>query len=175
MPKKCRRGAISGSPPEDVPWVWIAQDMQASPTWAALSIHARRVIDFLIAEHLSHGARENGNLAAPYSQLYERGSTKRDIKRGIMEAQICGFVRLTKQGMRVAGGGAPARYALTWLVTRRGSPDAAVATDDWRKVLVRLNRSGITSVRDVGDWVEEQLVLASHGELDHIVGPSTEI
>lgn len=166
MPVKCRRGALSGRPPEGVPWIWIAVDMQASPLWAAQSIHARRVIDFLMVENMRHAGRENGNLAAPYQQLYEQGSTKRDIYRGIREARICGFVRLTKQGLRMAAGKMPSRYALTWLVTGLGSPAVAIPTDDWRSVLVRLNSRGITSVRQVGAWVEEQLALPSDEEVD---------
>ncbi len=45
---KCKRGSISGKPPEGVPWIWITQEMMASPLWLALSISARRIIETLI-------------------------------------------------------------------------------------------------------------------------------
>ena len=61
---RCRRGSISGKPPEGVPWIWMTRGMVATPLWAALSITARRILDALIVENLAHAGFENGNLAA---------------------------------------------------------------------------------------------------------------
>jgi hypothetical protein len=36
-----------------------------SPTYQALTISARRCLDFLMVEHLTHGGAETGNLLAP--------------------------------------------------------------------------------------------------------------
>lgn len=152
-----RRGPRSGGPPEGVPWVWLTIEMLGTPTWAALSITARRILDALMSEQMSHAGRENGNLAVTYRQLEALGVTKADIPKGLLELQICGFVRLTHQGLRVAGGGEPSRYALTWLPTMKGTPQAELATDDWRGVLVRLNREGIVSIRGVRRWLRRQV------------------
>jgi len=154
---KCKRGSISGKPPEGVSWIWITQEMMASPLWLALSISARRIIETLMIENMSHAGCENGNLAATYAQLKARGVTERDIRPGFDELLACGFLRRTFHAPRVAGGGDPSRYALTWLPTHRKKPNAAVATDDWRGVLTKLTRANIREVRDVKRWLRQQV------------------
>ena len=131
--------------------------MLRATTWRALSISARRILDGLLLEHLDNGGRENGNIAVTYRQLAAYGVTNDDIHRGLAELQICGFIRVVKQGFRVAGGGEPSRYAVTWLVTFLGTPNAAVPTDDWREVLVKRNRAGQTTVRQVRRWLKDQV------------------
>lgn len=152
-----KRGAISGRPPESEPWVWLTREMLRATTWRALSIAARRILDALLLEHLENGGRENGNLAVTYRQLAAYGVTNDDIHRGLAELQVCGFIRVVKQGFRIAGGGEPSRYAITWLVTFLGTPNAAVPSDDWRDVLVKRNRAGQTTVRQVRRWLKEQV------------------
>lgn len=155
--RRNRLGPKTGGPPEDVPWTWITREMVHSPTWAALSISARRIIDGLMIEHMSHGGRENGNLAVTYLQLEALGVTKADIRKGLVELQACGFIRMTHQGLRVAGGGEPSRFALTWLPTHTGSPIAALATNDWLEVRVRLTRKGLVTVRGVRRWLRDEV------------------
>jgi hypothetical protein len=155
--RRNRTGPRSGGPPEGSSWIWLTNELVAARTWAALSITARRILDTLICEYLAHGGRENGYLAVTYRQLETLGVTKADIPKGLLELQICGFVRVTHRGLRVAGGGEPSRYALTWLPTMRGTPQEASATDDWRDVLVRLNRKGIVSVRGVRGWLRAEV------------------
>jgi hypothetical protein len=164
-----KRGTISGRPPEDEPWVWLTREMLQSTIWGALGIAARRTLDALLLEHMSHGGKENGNLAVTYRQLEAFGVSKNDIRRGLAELQVCGFIRLVKQGYRVTGGGEPSRYAVTWLVTFLGKPNAENATDDWREVLVKRNRAGQTTVRQVRRWLKDKVADAARS---HTVKPS---
>src|SRR5688572_19535116 len=47
----------------------MSRDLLRSDAWRSLGINERRVIDFLLIEHMSKGGRENGRLKAPYRQL----------------------------------------------------------------------------------------------------------
>lgn len=151
-----RRGPLSGAPPDGEPWTWILLELLMAPTFGALGIAARRILDLLLVEHTSHAGRENGKLAATYLQLEAFGLTKADIRKGFAELEATGFVRLTEQGLRQAGGGEPSRYALTWYPTKAGSPHAVEASHDWRKILYGLRRAGITTVRAVRLWLRAQ-------------------
>jgi hypothetical protein len=166
-----KRGAISGRPPENEPWVWMTLEMLQSTTWGALSISARRILDALLLEHLSNGGRENGNLAVTYRQLAAFGVSKNDIYKGLTELQICGFIRLVKQGFRMSGGGEPSRFAITWLVTFLATPNAAVPSDDWRGVIIKRNRAGQTTVRQVRRWLKDQVAAAGRS---HTVKPAAQ-
>jgi hypothetical protein len=131
--------------------------MIGSTTFGALGIHARRILDFLMIEHIAHAGRENGRLAATYRQLERFGLTKADIRKGFAELELAGFVRLTEQGMRQAGGGAPSRYALTWLPTFVGTPDVRPATNEWRAVLAKICGEGVHDVRGARKWLKRAM------------------
>lgn len=105
-------------------------DMRESPGFRALTMPARRVLDFLELEHLRHGGAENGNLLAPYAQLVTWGVTKRDISPAIETLVRFGFIRRTEHGERLGGRPNATRYALTWLPTA----DGQLPTEDFRKV-----------------------------------------
>ena len=130
--------------------------MLSSITFRALSIHGRRNLDFLMAEHSAHAGRENGNLAAPYKQLAVWGATAADVRTGFDEVCATGLVRLTKQGLRQGGGGEPSLYALTWMPTRAAGGVMAPPTHDWIKVLNDLGKLGIRDVRQTRAWLKLQ-------------------
>jgi hypothetical protein len=129
-------------PPQGSSFVWITVEIFEAQTFGALSIAARRILDYLCAQQCHEAGRANGDLAAPYSLLETFGVTKSDIRKGLAELEATGFVRRVKQGLRVAGGGEPSRFALTWLPTRAYSPRAEAATNDWKAVLVELRLPG---------------------------------
>jgi len=153
-----RRGGhrLTGRPPEGEAWVWITHNMLASIAYQALGIHARRILDFLMCENMSHAGCENGRLHAPYLQLARFGVTGDDISRGFEELFVAGLVIKTRQGLRIAGGGAPSLYALTWLPTLLGSPDEQPATNDWRRAVRWMNRDGVGSVSEARSWLRDQ-------------------
>lgn len=101
-----------------------------SPGWKCLSSPARRFVDFLALEHLTHGGRENGRLYAPHAQLDGAGISSRDTKDAIDMAVAFGLVRITTQGARLNGRGGASRYALTWLPTADGAPP----TYDYKRI-----------------------------------------
>jgi hypothetical protein len=56
------------------PWLPIPLKLIESDAWRCLGINDRRVIDFLMREHMRHGGKENGKLKAPQHQLVCPGS-----------------------------------------------------------------------------------------------------
>jgi hypothetical protein len=163
MARAKRPGGYSGGPPEGISWMWMTTDMLGSLTLGALGVSARRILDFLMVEYSGGAGRENGHLVATYRQLEHFGLTRADIAKGFAELIATGFVRLTKQGLRQAGGGEPSRYALTWLPTGKGTPSAQCATNDWGTVGDRLHREGIMTVRAIRRWLKDELALPSRG------------
>ena len=148
---------LSLGPPVGEPWSWMTRTMLGSITYQSLGIHARRILDFLVSEHASHAGRENGNLAAPYAQLEAWGVTSADVRKGFAELTATGFVELTHQGLRQAGGGEPSRYALTWLPTLAGSPSQAAPSHAWKVVLAGMHRKEAGDVRATRAWLKREI------------------
>lgn len=92
---------------------------------------------------MAHAGQENGSLAAPYRQVTVYGITKRDIPNAIHELQAAGFIKRTSHGMRLAGGGEPSRFALTWLPTGMQSRTPEMPTHDWRRIHGEMIKAGI--------------------------------
>jgi len=133
--------------------------MMGTMTFRALSIHSRRILDFLMFENASHAGMENGNLGATYRQLAAWGVTAADVRKGFEELFVTGFVELTKQGARQAGGGEPSRYALTWLPTLHGTVDAMPPAHTWLRVNKRLYDEGRRDLSAVKSWLKGQTAL----------------
>ena len=148
---------LSLGPPEGEGWFWQSTAMNGSITYQALGIHSRRILDFLIQENAGHRGRENGNLAATFNQLVQWGLTRGDIRKGFAELIAGGFVRRVHCGMRIAGGGDPSRYALTWLPTLAGSDYQAAATNDWKGVIASLDRTRVGNVKSARRWLKSEI------------------
>jgi hypothetical protein len=88
----------------------LPRDLLESTVWRSLSIHARRLVDFLLIEHMRHGGRENGSLLAPWEQLIAFGIHAHFVSTAIEETERIGLVDC-KRGV----GRAPSLYGLTWL------------------------------------------------------------
>jgi hypothetical protein len=97
------------------PFVMLPRDLLQSASWRSLSIHARRLIDFLMLEHLRHGGRQNGYLIAPRRHLAAFGIHVHFISTAIAEAERIGIVDCIR-----GQGRAPSRYTLTWLPRANG-------------------------------------------------------
>ena len=103
-------------PPKDEPFVCLTIELIASPAWQAMTITARRIIDFLIVEQGNHGGHENGNLKAPYDQLVASGASRSLIKGAVEELKFLGLVRC-EAGGRWYGSNKPSTYRLTFFAT----------------------------------------------------------
>jgi hypothetical protein len=105
-------------------FVMLPRSLVTSHAWRAASINARRLLDFLMAEHLAHGGKANGQLKAPRQQLKRFGIGARHISGAINEAEELGLIECHRGGMRVA-----TEYALTWMPLHDKTPP----TERWRE------------------------------------------
>lgn len=85
----------------------------------SLSFDARRVVDFLAEEHMSHGGMANGHLKAPHRQLVTCGISRRNVRPAIDEAEAAGLIEVYRSGMRTT-----TLFKLTFAVERGASPAA---------------------------------------------------
>ena len=108
----------------------------AAPAWRSLSINGRRLIDFLLIEHMAHGGVENGNLAAPYAQLVTWGIGRRLISEAIGEVEERGLVRVQRGARKGVKFQETSRYRITFLPTRErekgGYTIVVPPTDEWK-------------------------------------------
>jgi len=136
----------------------MTNTMYSAVTFRALGINARRVLDFLLIEHGSHGGQENGRLAAPSRQLVRFGVTPDDAPRAFAELIATGFVDRTFQAPRVGASGEHSRYELTWLPTKGADGRAIPPSHRWLAVTKQL--AADTSLRggvsDVRRWLKAQ-------------------
>jgi hypothetical protein len=125
-------------PPEGEPWVWQSQSLLCSLAWRGQSINCRRLIDFLMREHMAHAGQENGQLVAPYRQLEAWGIGHRLIAPAILEAEQRGLIVVEHGALRGRAMRAENRYRLTFYATRRpgssnGLFECLPPTNDWRQ------------------------------------------
>jgi hypothetical protein len=104
-------------------FVPMTETLLSSKAWRAANVHdhVRRLVDFLIIEHLRHGGQENGKLKAPRRQLrnYEAGARipARFVSDIIDEVVALGLVDVYRGSRRRAS-----TYGLTWLPLFDGTP-----------------------------------------------------
>src|SRR5262249_34930956 len=63
-------GAVMKAARQFVP---LPRELLETAAWRSLGINARRLLDFLMVEHMRHGGKRNGYLLAPRRQLAEFG------------------------------------------------------------------------------------------------------
>lgn len=118
------------TPPRGEPWVWLTRELLHSPAWCSMSINCRKLVDFLMCDHMNHAGLENGDLMATYDQLVSYGLTRSQISPAIREAEYLRLIRVERGGRR-AGTNQPSTYEMTFLPVMRPSPREP--TNDWRK------------------------------------------
>ena len=102
---------------KDRQFIKLFRELVASPAWQAQSIHCRRLIDFLMVEHLRRGGAANGRLKAPRRQLWAFGIGHHFVSSAIEEAEQLGLIDTVRGSRRIAS-----TYALTWIGDSDGSP-----------------------------------------------------
>lgn len=116
------------SPPIGEPWVWQTRALLSSPAWRAQSVNCRRLIDFILVEHMNHSGLENGNLKATYDQLVDCGLTRSEIRSATEVAEFLGLLKVIRGG-RWAETNQPSIYRLIFLPT---APDMQPPTNEWK-------------------------------------------
>jgi hypothetical protein len=99
------------------PFVMLPLSLLTSPAWRALSVNAKRFVEFLMIEHMRHGGQHNGRLLAPRRQLWDFGIGHHFVSEAIEEAERFGLV-----DCRRGFGRHPSTYSLTWLPLGDGTP-----------------------------------------------------
>jgi hypothetical protein len=102
-------------------FVKLPRNLLGSDAWRSLSINARRLLDFLMIEHMRHGGKANGRLIAPWRQLCDFGIGDHFIGSAIEECDRVGLA-FCRRGV----GRAPTLFTLAWLQLANGDkpPDA---------------------------------------------------
>jgi hypothetical protein len=103
--------------------------MIESEAWCSLSLAARRVVDRVVIEHMSHAGTENGNLVVTYKDFVRFGIRRGSLSAAIAEAVATGLLIMTEKGRPSTGPDRwPTHYALGWLPTS----DGASALNRWK-------------------------------------------
>ena len=116
------------APPKDQPWTWLNRDLLQSSAWRAMGINARKLMDFLLLDHMANAGVENGALCATYEQLVDFGLTRSEISRAIDDLENLGLVSCQRGG-RWNFTNQPSRFRLTFYTDKDGNP----ATQDWKR------------------------------------------
>ena len=104
-------------------FVWFERVLLESPAWAAMPLAARRVVERVAIEHMSHGGTQNGELPVTYDDFARFGVRRQSISAGIKAAGALGFLDVTARGMLGHGvAKRPSTYGLTWLPRCDGTP-----------------------------------------------------
>ena len=106
----------------------MTRKLLTSDAWMAQGINTRRLLDFLLVEHMNHAGNENGALKATHDQLRAYGLTGSKIREAIEEADFLGLLRWERGG-RWAGSNQPSRFRLTFLADGEGNPP----TNEWTR------------------------------------------
>jgi hypothetical protein len=93
-------------------FVKLLRPLLESDSWRSMGIKERRVIDFLMLEHLRHGGKDNGQLKATHRQLLDLGFNRKSVGTVLANLEERGLIGCIKGGMRVA-----TLFRLTWLPT----------------------------------------------------------
>lgn len=124
------RAGRNAKPPPGEPWIWLTREFLRSPAYRSLGVNARRLLDFLHIEHMSHAGRENGKLPAPYDQLEEFGLSRRLIHEAIEELVAAGIVRVEQRGGQFDG----ARTCSLFRLTLYPDHEGRAPTNEWKRV-----------------------------------------
>lgn len=110
-------------PPPDMPWCWLTREMLESEAWRAMTLPARRVVDRLIIEHMSHGGTLNGELPCTYDDFQRFGVSRKSISAAIRVAVALGCIDLVVRGhLNHGAADRPSLYGLTWLPRSDNTP-----------------------------------------------------
>jgi hypothetical protein len=122
------------TPPANQPWGWFSFELLESGAMRSLSINARRVLDRIRIEHMSHAGLENGRLKVTWNDFVKFGISRRFITAAQTEVIAVGIVAIERPGRRAHGEdkGAPTEYRLTYLPVAEPG-DFRPPTNEWKQ------------------------------------------
>jgi len=132
--KRGRRGNPVSRPSEcgSEQFVWLPRELLETKLWAGLTISARRTLDRLMLEHVSHGGVANGELSVSYRQFEKFGVSRNSVSRGIKELEAVGLIEVRRRG-RIAGQNAANFYRLTWMGSWSDDGEIAPPRHSWKR------------------------------------------
>jgi hypothetical protein len=122
------------APPANQPWGWFSFELIESGAMRALSINARRILDRIRIEHMSHAGLENGRLKVTWNDFVKFGVARRFIAAAQAEIIAVGIVAIERHGRKFYGEdkGAPTEYRLTYLPVAEPG-DFRPPTNEWKR------------------------------------------
>lgn len=116
------------------PFALMPLSLFQSPAFKALSWDARRVLDRLMVEHLSHGGFTHAGLVCTYGDFEAEGIRRKSIAGALRELVAMRLVEVVKQGKpSIATRRQPSEYRLTFL-QGRNSQGTTMPTEEWRQI-----------------------------------------
>jgi hypothetical protein len=117
-----------------------------SPSWRALSLSARRLLDRIEHEHNRHGGQENGLLPVTFDQFAEYGIHRHAIAPAMRECVALGLLKITRKGR---AGPADTRLPNLFLLTYLAGMGKHKPTHDWRNIKTIEEAEAIAAVARV--------------------------
>lgn len=143
VPKRIRSRKISVDHravteiPKGETFVMLSRELLASEAWQSRSINCRRLVNYLMIEHLSHGGYENGHLTATFDDLVAFGITRRLIHRTFDEIERLGLAEVERGGRRGFCENYLNKFRLTFLkdkvVNEWGHTYTRSPTNEWKR------------------------------------------
>jgi hypothetical protein len=113
----------ANKPPPDMPFCWLTREMLESEAWRAMTLPARRALDRLMIEHMSHAGTMNGELPCTYDDFQRFGVSRKSINAAIRVVEALGWVDVVFRGHLNHGvADRPSLYGLTWLPRADNTP-----------------------------------------------------
>jgi hypothetical protein len=137
-----RIGEAKGKSEIGTQWISYPREMVESPALRVRSQALVLVMHRIEAEHMAHGAAENGKLIVTRRQFEEWGVHRDSISPAIREGEALGFFEVCRGHAGVGGHGQAHRFKLTYVNCKHGlSP-----THEW---------SRITTIEEAGRIAKE--------------------
>src|SRR5262249_17488049 len=95
--------------------------MLESPAYQVLTLSAHKVISRIEIELAHHGGNDNGKLPVTYQDFIDYGITRECVAPAIREAEVLGFIKITRHGR---GGTAENPENTLFLLTLRNTRGA---------------------------------------------------
>lgn len=157
-------------PPAGEPFVCLTRELACSPAWRGQSHHCWRFVNFLMVEHMEHGGGENGNLAAPFSQL-EKLIGRRYIAEAIREAEARRLVEVMRGGLRADRRASVSRYRLTFCHAKTqnefGQTYYVAPTNEWRRTTEQESKA-LRKQRPPWNRSSKKKMSGAHGVTDAV-------